>query len=110
MPSACGAALRTYTWAVRFDRAFGGGDPAGRRARDLRPDARTGVIARGTLACPDCDAPTSPGPVPLDPVDVLHCPVCWRSGPVREFLSLKTPRRPARVEVRLVLRAGRPRR
>lgn len=93
---------------MTFDRAFAGFDPAGRRARDLRPDTGTGVIAHGTLACPDCDAPTSPGPVPLAPVDVLHCPVCWRAGPVREFLSLKTPRRPARVQVRLVLRTEPP--
>lgn len=94
---------------MRFDRAFGGSDPAGRRVRDLRPDTRTGVIAHGTLACPDCDAPTSPGPTALAPTDVLHCPICWRAGPVREFLSLRTPTRPARVQVRLVLRAGRPR-
>jgi hypothetical protein len=94
---------------VRFDRAFAGSDPAGRRAKDLRPDTGTGVVAFGTLACPDCDAPTSPGPTSLAPTDVLHCPICWRAGPVRDFLSLARPTRPARVQVRLSLRAPRPR-
>jgi hypothetical protein len=57
-------------------------------------------IAGGTLACPRCDAPVAlAGPVA--PADALTCPYCARTGPVRDFLSLAAPSRPARVEVRV---------
>ena len=61
-----------------------------------------GVLAEGTLACPSCDAPVSPDR-PLRPSDPLRCPVCDRSGKVRDFLSLDVPTRPARVVVRVSL-------
>lgn len=88
---------------------FGDSDPVGGRGRiqELRPDTRTGILAVGTLACPECDAPTAPGPVPLRPVDGMSCPVCARSGAVRDFLSLAAPSRPARVVVRVVTPPGR---
>ncbi len=89
---------------MSIGRAFGDSDPVGGRDRiqQLRPDTRTGVLAVGTLACPACDAPTAPGPVPLRPADAMACPICDRHGPVRDFLSLAAPSRPARVVVRVV--------
>ena len=58
-------------------------------------------VAVGTLACPGCDAPVSPGDRPLRLTDAVECPYCGRFGRVRDFLSLATPTRPARVEIRL---------
>ena len=66
-----------------------------------------GHLAVGTLACPSCDAPVAPGDAPLSPADPLACPYCGRDGAVRDFLSLTSPARPARVVVRVVLRAAR---
>jgi hypothetical protein len=60
-------------------------------------------LGTGTLACPACDAPVAPAPGgPMSPSDDLSCPVCFRAGAVRDFLSLAAPSRPARVEVRVV--------
>jgi hypothetical protein len=78
--------------------------PAGEPAGDLHIATRSCVMATGTLACPGCDAPVAPGPVPMAPADPLFCPVCDHAGAVRDFLSLEPPTRPARVEVRLVRR------
>jgi hypothetical protein len=61
-------------------------------------------MAVGTLACPACDAPVSPGDRPLGPADALACPYCRHTGRVRDFLSLGAPTRPARVVVRVVER------
>ena len=61
------------------------------------------VVAAGTFACPDCDAPV-PLHVPVSPAGLLICPYCLRSGRAREFLSLAAPTRPARVQVRIVPR------
>ena len=60
----------------------------------------------GTLACPSCDAPVAPADGPMSPADPLGCPYCGRDGAVRDFLSLTAPTRPARVVVRVVLRAA----
>jgi hypothetical protein len=62
--------------------------------------AGTSVVAVGTLACPDCDAPVLPAG-PVGPSDPLACPYCRRDGMVRDFLSLGEPARPARVVVRV---------
>jgi hypothetical protein len=62
---------------------------------------RSGQIAVGTLACPRCDAPVSPGDAPLSVHAPLACPFCGEAGPVRDFLSLAAPSRPARVAVRV---------
>ena len=62
--------------------------------------AHSGVLAVGTLACPDCDAPVAPDG-PLTPADPVACPFCGRPGRVRDFLSLAPPTRPARVVVRV---------
>ena len=72
---------------------------------EKRPDARSQILAVGTLACPACDAPVAPGPRPLLPPDALSCPVCAHGAPVRDFLSLGTPARPARVAVRVLVAA-----
>jgi hypothetical protein len=68
---------------------------------EIRREARrSGIIASGTLACPDCDAPVAPvGTMTL--AASLWCPLCGRVGRVRDFLSLEPPTRPARVVVRV---------
>jgi hypothetical protein len=70
---------------------------------EKREDERSQIVAVGTLACPECDAPVAPGPVPLAPHEPLSCPVCSHAGAVRDFLSLAPPTRPARVAVRVSL-------
>ncbi len=64
-----------------------------------RRATRATVVATGTLACPECDAPVSPGGRALSPSEAMSCPVCAHAGAVRDFLSLATPSRPARVRV-----------
>ena len=65
---------------------------------------RSWVMASGTLACPACDAPVAPAGAPLGPADAIGCPYCGHAAAVRDFLSLSTPGRPARVAVRVVER------
>ena len=36
--------------------------------------ARTGIVAVGTLACPECDAPVALGETRVSPRDLLGCP------------------------------------
>ncbi|MCW2998713.1 MAG: hypothetical protein JWN65_2262 [Solirubrobacterales bacterium] len=80
-------------------------------AYDHRPATRSSRLAVGTLACPACDAPVLPGRGPMIPMDRMRCPVCHEAGAVRDFLSLATPARPARVVVRVIRPApGAPRR
>jgi hypothetical protein len=80
-------------------------EPVGRRAdaQEQRKVVQSQLLAIGTLACPDCDAPVAPGDDPLAPADPLRCPVCLHGAAVRDFLSLTAPSRPARVAVRLVV-------
>ena len=73
---------------------------AGARADDLV--ARTGHLASGTLACPRCDAPVALGAGAAAPAGPLGCPYCDHTAAVRDFLSLASPTRPARVAVRVV--------
>lgn len=89
---------------MAINRSTGGAEP-------LRPEtagqheerrSRSTHLATGTLACPACDAPVSPGSGGLSPRDVMRCPVCAHDGHVRDFLSLEVPSRPARVQVRVV--------
>jgi hypothetical protein len=82
-------------------------DPVGRLA--ARPEERDAVglrLGSGTLACPVCDAPVAPVSV-LAPADAIGCPFCDHTATVRDFLSLATPSRPARVEIRVIRRARR---
>jgi len=57
-------------------------------------------VATGSLACPRCDAPVVLAG-PLGPAAPLGCPFCDHAGPLRDFLSLGEPTRPARVRVRI---------
>ena len=70
---------------------------------ELRRVARTRVLGAGTLACPHCDAPVALDR-PLSPAEPLGRPFCGHDGALRDFLSLATPARPARVEVRVIAR------
>ena len=69
--------------------------------------ARTNLMAVGTIACPHCDVPVALPAQPLTPRDVLRCPYCDHRAPLRDFLSLGAPSRPARVAVRVVDRTPR---
>jgi hypothetical protein len=82
----------------------GRADPVTRVEQERRL-AYSGRLASGTLACGHCDAPVALGAGSLSLTDMLTCPFCANSGPVRDFLSLATPTRPARVEVRLTFRS-----
>ena len=70
-----------------------------RRFEEERRNTRSTHMASGTLACPACDAPVAAGGRVLTPPDQLDCPYCDHSGPVRQFLSLASPARPARVAI-----------
>jgi hypothetical protein len=70
-------------------------------AEEIRRLSRSTVLAIGTLACPECDAPVAPAPGGMRPAEPLRCPYCWHTGPAREFLTLEAPSRPARVAVRV---------
>ena len=91
-----------------FEREVDGTDPLRERAvlplREERRDARSGHLATGTLACPECDAPVAVGGRALGAAHPLGCPYCDHTAPLRDFLSLASPSRPARVEVRVVAR------
>ena len=91
-----------------FERQSDGADPLRDRAaaplREERLDARSGLLTVGTLACPECDAPVALGDRALSPAHALACPYCLHAAPLRDFLSLAAPARPARVEVRIVAR------
>lgn len=85
---------------------FGGHDEresGDRVVHEQRRLATRTELAVGTLSCSGCDAPVAPGPLPLRPADELTCPFCRRVAPVRDFLSLAPPTRPARVVVRVAL-------
>ncbi|MGI9185714.1 MAG: hypothetical protein ACR2GZ_12285 [Solirubrobacteraceae bacterium] len=62
---------------------------------------RSDRLCTGTLACARCDAPVAIGGRSRSLTDWLTCPFCEHSGPVRDFLSLASPTRPARVVVRV---------
>jgi hypothetical protein len=96
---------------VAFQRGIDGLDPLrpepiAHRARpeeDRRSEA-SWRLGTGTLACPLCDAPVALAGGSAAPADPLGCPYCRHTGAVRDFLSLAAPSRPARVDVRVVLR------
>jgi hypothetical protein len=74
------------------------------RFEELRQADRSGRVAAGSLACGRCDAPVALTAGPVRLADPLSCPYCAHEGPVRDFLSLADPSRPARVVVRVVAR------
>jgi hypothetical protein len=73
---------------------------AGAGQEELRPTTRSGRVASGSLACGCCDAPVALA-APAALTDALTCPYCAHQAPVRDFLSLADPTRPARVVVRV---------
>jgi hypothetical protein len=81
-------------------------DSEGRIVHEERRVAPTGIVAVGTLACPQCDAPVALGETRVKPSDPLACPFCDHHAPARHFLSLRAPTRPARVAVRVTLRVS----
>jgi hypothetical protein len=89
---------------VSFSRRVEGPDPV-RNDPIVRPARRPGAwrLGTGTLACPHCDAPVALAAA-ASPADPLSCPYCNHGGALRDFLSLGEPARPARVELRVVLR------
>jgi hypothetical protein len=95
---------------VAFQRGIDGPDPgpldpiADRSGpQEERHSARSTRVASGTLACPSCDAPVTLARGAASPASVLGCPFCDHTAPLREFLSLRAPTRPTRVEVHVVL-------
>ena len=96
---------------MALHRGFDGTDPARRESaaevagsREIRRAERSTRLAGGSLACPSCDAPVllDAAAGPHGPASALLCPWCGTTGPLREFLSLADPSRPARVEARVV--------
>jgi hypothetical protein len=71
---------------------------------EIRDTRRSSQFAVGTLACERCDAPVSPGESPRRLTDPLTCPFCAHRAPLREFLTVGAPTRPARVILRVVHR------
>ena len=69
---------------------------------EARRIGRSVRIAVGTLACSRCDAPVALTAGPVTPTDTLTCPFCGRRAPARDFLSLASPTRPARVVVHAI--------
>jgi uncharacterized paraquat-inducible protein A len=76
-------------------------DSEGRVVHEDRRAVRSSAVAHGTLACPQCDAPVALGETRVRPSDALDCPFCDHHAAARDFLSLSTPGRPARVLVRV---------
>jgi DNA-directed RNA polymerase subunit RPC12/RpoP len=80
---------------------------AGAPTRWIRPgehrrrDTRSARLCDATLACARCDAPIAAGSEGLSLTQLLVCPFCAHRAPVRDFLSLAAPTRPARVVVRI---------
>lgn len=74
-------------------------DRAGAHEDDQGASCRR--LGSGTLACPRCDAPVALGGLVLTPAAPLDCPFCRHRAPLRDFLSLAQPTRPARVVVRV---------
>ena len=72
--------------------------------QDERRTVRRTMVGTGTLACARCDAPVAIGTDRLSPTDPLTCPFCGHGGPLRDFLSLAAPTRPARVVVTIAPR------
>ena len=72
--------------------------PVGQEHLDRTTRGR--AVATGTLACARCDAPVALAGATVAPSDALSCPFCLHRAPVRDFLTLGDPTRPARVTVR----------
>lgn len=97
-----------HSRAVSFRSAWGPintrGANSGERVahEEVRRIPRPSQFAVGTLACSRCDAPVAPGNASRSLTDLLECPFCAHRGPLREFLTLGAPTRPAHVVLRIV--------
>lgn len=96
---------------MSIQRGIDGSEPARRQpiearagAYEYRHASRPWSLGPATLACPTCDAPVSLGGQSVKLTVQLDCPFCRHSSPVRDFVSLATPARPARVEIRMIPR------
>ncbi len=96
---------------MTLQRGIDGPDPARAQPVSVQPGAyeerdaaRSWTLGSGTLACPRCDAPVALGGRRVPLTDDLHCPFCRHTAPLRDFLSLAAPTRPARVDVRMFQR------
>lgn len=72
--------------------------------QEERHAARPWSLGPATLACPCCDAPVALGGRAVKFSQSLDCPFCYHAAPLRDFLSLALPSRPARVEIRMIPR------
>jgi hypothetical protein len=91
---------------MALERGIGGSEPVrpGSEAKVVHEERRVAqstIVAVGTLACPECDAPVALGERRIAPPDPLACPFCDHRSAARDFLSLRAPTRPARVAVRV---------
>ena len=90
---------------MAFQRGIDGSEPLrpGSVSRtgpyEERRSTRTGHVATGTLACPECDAPVVLEAPAMTPGQALACAFCGHGAPLRDFLSLAVPTRPTRVSV-----------
>lgn len=98
---------------MSFSRGIDGSEPLRPRPaaglegpREERRREQSSRIAGGTLACPRCDGPVALGTRAVSPGEPLACPFCSHRATVRDFLSLASPTRPARVAVRVVRRVA----
>jgi hypothetical protein len=97
---------------VGLERSIGGPsepvrpDSEGRIVHEEVRTSRSSIVAYGTLACPSCDAPVALGGECVSPPEPLGCPFCDHHGAARDFLSLRSPTRPARVAVRVTMQRG----
>ena len=96
---------------MAFQRGIDGSDPVRAQPitapadwQDERHAARPSRLGPATLACPRCDAPVALGGRAVKFSEHLDCPFCRHTAPLRDFLSLALPARPARVEIRMVPR------
>lgn len=76
-------------------------------AHEERHASRPWRLGPATLACPRCDAPVALGGRAVRFSEHLDCPFCRHTGPLREFVSLALPSRPARIEIRMIAGARR---
>ncbi|HEX6389834.1 MAG TPA: hypothetical protein VFZ89_10310 [Solirubrobacteraceae bacterium] len=96
---------------MALQRGIDGSDPlraqpvaAAAGAHEQRRAPRPWRLGPATMACPCCDAPVSLGGFVVKLTEDMDCPFCRHTAPVRDFLSLAVPARPARVEIRMVPR------
>ena len=97
---------------MAFQRGIDGSDPLRAQPINARTEwveerhaARPWRLGPATLACPTCDAPVALAGRAVKFSERLSCPFCSHTAPLRDFLSLAVPARPARVEIRMIPRA-----